>query len=48
MPRNLIESELFGYEGGAFTGAERKGRPGLIELGKSTLYKKLKEYHLEY
>ena len=32
IPRNLIESELFGYEGGAFTGAERKGRPGKIEL----------------
>jgi transcriptional regulator with PAS, ATPase and Fis domain len=32
MPRNLIESELFGYEGGSFTGAERGGRPGKIEL----------------
>ncbi|SDD54791.1 sigma-54 interaction domain-containing protein [Sporomusa acidovorans] len=32
MPRDLIESELFGYEGGTFTGAEKKGRPGLIEL----------------
>jgi transcriptional regulator with PAS, ATPase and Fis domain len=35
MPRNLIESELFGYEGGAFTGAERKGRPGKIELANN-------------
>lgn len=32
IPKNLIESELFGYEGGAFTGAERQGRPGKIEL----------------
>lgn len=32
IPRSLIESELFGYEGGTFTGAERKGRPGKIEL----------------
>jgi transcriptional regulator with PAS, ATPase and Fis domain len=32
MPRNLIESELFGYEPGSFTGAERSGRPGKIEL----------------
>jgi transcriptional regulator with PAS, ATPase and Fis domain len=32
IPSGLIESELFGYEGGAFTGAERKGRPGKIEL----------------
>ncbi len=27
----LLESELFGYEGGAFTGASRKGRKGLFE-----------------
>ena len=32
LPRDLIESELFGYEGGSFTGAERGGRPGKIEL----------------
>jgi transcriptional regulator with PAS, ATPase and Fis domain len=32
MPKNLIESELFGYEGGSFTGADRVGRPGKIEL----------------
>jgi transcriptional regulator with PAS, ATPase and Fis domain len=32
MPRELVESELFGYEGGSFTGAERSGRPGKIEL----------------
>lgn len=32
IPKTLIESELFGYEGGAFTGAERQGRIGKIEL----------------
>jgi transcriptional regulator with PAS, ATPase and Fis domain len=32
IPQNLIESELFGYEGGSFTGAAREGRPGKIEL----------------
>ena len=32
LPRNLIESELFGYEGGAFTGAKKEGRPGKFEL----------------
>ncbi|WP_425805694.1 sigma-54-dependent Fis family transcriptional regulator [Desulfitobacterium sp. Sab5] len=31
IPKDLIESELFGYEGGAFTGAERQGRSGKIE-----------------
>ena len=32
IPANLIESELFGYEGGSFTGAERRGRAGKLEL----------------
>lgn len=34
LPRELIESELFGYEGGSFTGADRHGRPGKIELAE--------------
>ncbi|MGE0331101.1 MAG: sigma-54 interaction domain-containing protein [Ramlibacter sp.] len=31
LPVTLVESELFGYEAGSFTGAERKGRKGKIE-----------------
>jgi DNA-binding NtrC family response regulator len=31
VPRELIESELFGYEKGAFTGAEKSGKTGLVE-----------------
>ncbi|MGG1663349.1 sigma-54 interaction domain-containing protein [Brevibacillus sp. NRS-1366] len=32
IPETLLESELFGYESGSFTGAHRKGKPGLFEI----------------
>lgn len=32
IPEHLLESELFGYEGGAFTGAKKEGKPGMFEL----------------
>jgi transcriptional regulator of acetoin/glycerol metabolism len=32
IPRELLESELFGYASGAFTGARKGGRPGKFEL----------------
>lgn len=35
IPENLLESELFGYEGGAFTGARKEGKPGMLELAHS-------------
>jgi len=39
IPDSLIESELFGYEKGAFTGAKTEGKPGFFELAnKGTLF----------
>ena len=32
LPENLLESELFGYEPGAFSGASKNGKIGLFEL----------------
>ncbi|MGG4497606.1 sigma-54 interaction domain-containing protein [Brevibacillus reuszeri] len=39
IPATLIESELFGYEKGAFTGASANGKPGLVhQAEKGTLF----------
>lgn len=39
IPENLFESELFGYEAGAFTGASKYGKPGKFELAnEGTLF----------
>ena len=35
LPENLLEAELFGYEKGAFTGANEKGKPGLFEIASN-------------
>lgn len=32
IPSNLLESELFGYDEGAFSGSKKGGKPGLIEI----------------
>lgn len=39
IPDNLLESELFGYAEGAFTGAQKGGKPGKFELAnKGTIF----------
>jgi PAS domain S-box-containing protein len=39
IPEGLLESELFGYASGSFTGASKGGKPGIIELAdKGTLF----------
>lgn len=39
LPDSLVESELFGYESGSFTGAGRSGKPGRFEVAdKGTLF----------
>ncbi len=39
IPETLIESEIFGYEAGAFTGANKEGKYGMIEMAdKGTLF----------
>ncbi|MGH8777997.1 sigma-54-dependent Fis family transcriptional regulator [Paraburkholderia sp.] len=39
LPENLIESELFGYRAGAFTGAQREGRRGkIVQANSGTLF----------
>ena len=39
LPENILESELFGYEEGAFTGARKGGKVGLFELAhKGTIF----------
>lgn len=39
IPPSLFESEMFGYEGGAFTGADKRGKPGIFEMAdRGTLF----------
>lgn len=48
IPEELLESELFGYEGGAFTDAKKSGKIGLFELANegTILLDEIGEMHL--
>lgn len=50
LPRNLVESELFGYAEGAFTGAQKGGNPGKFELadGGTLFLDEIGEMPLEF
>ncbi len=50
VPENLLESEFFGYEPGAFTGALKEGKRGFFELAQGELYfsMRLGNYRLIY
>jgi transcriptional regulator with PAS, ATPase and Fis domain len=49
IPRELIASELFGYSGGAFTGAKKDGKPGKFEMadGGTVFLDEISEMPLE-
>lgn len=38
LPESLLESELFGYEGGAFTGARKAGKPACSKAHNGTIF----------